>query len=93
MKSKGPVPANQLLVYQLFAFWTSILSTVVRKFLADNGLLFPEQKGCQKSSRGTLDHLCVDKAILCEVHQRRKNLEIVWIGPMTPFLIILLCGC
>ena len=28
---------------------------------------------------GTLDHLCVDKAVLSEVRQRKKNLETVWV--------------
>ena len=55
------------------------MSNVVRKHLTDNDLLFPEQKGCQQGSQGTLDHLCMDKAILYEVHQRKKNLETVWV--------------
>ena len=72
VKSMGPVPANYRPITCLPTIWkllTSILSTVVCNFLADNSLLFPEQKGCQKGGKRTLDHLCVDKAILCEVHQ------------------------
>ena len=28
---------------------------------------------------GTLDHLCVGKAVLSEVRQRKKNLDTVWV--------------
>ena len=32
-----------------------------------------------QGSQGTVGHLCVDKAIPSEVHQRKKNLETVWV--------------
>ena len=44
----------------------------------DNNLSFCEQRGCKRGACGTLNHLSVDKAILQEVHQRKKNLETVW---------------
>ena len=82
VKSKGSIPSNFCPITYLPTIWkllTSILAKVVYQHLSDNELLFAEQKGCQKGARGTLDHLCIDKAVLHEVRQCRKNLEIVWI--------------
>ena len=81
-KSKGPIPSNYRPITCLPTIWkllTSILANVVNQHLVDNNLSFGEQRGCKRGARGTMDHLCVDKAILQEVHQRKKNLETVWI--------------
>ena len=75
VKSKDPAPGNYRPITCLPTvgkLLTSVVSTVVCNHLSDNKLLFHEQKGCQKGTRGILDHLCVDKAILCGVHQPKK---------------------
>ena len=42
--------------------------------------LFPnEQKGCRKGSRGTAELLYIDKHVLNESKNRRKNLAMAWI--------------
>ena len=56
VKSKGPAPGNYRPITCLPIVWkllTSVASSVVRKHLSDNKLLFHEQKSCQKGSRGS----------------------------------------
>ena len=81
VKSKGSIPSNFCTITCLPTIWklTSILAKVVYQHLSDNELLFAEQQGCQKGARGALDHLCFYKAVLHEVCQHKKSLEIVWI--------------
>ena len=43
--------------------------------LISRGLFPNEQKGCQKGSRGTAELLYIDKHILNESKNRRKNLD------------------
>ena len=38
-----------------------------------------EQKGCKRKSRGTKDHLLVDKMIMKHVRRKHRNLRMVWI--------------
>ena len=46
----------------------------------DHGTLLPEeQKGCRKGSRGIVDLLYIDRAVIKEVKSRNKNLAIAWI--------------
>ena len=37
-------------------------------------LLPEEQKGCRKGSKGTIDSLYIDRAVIKEVKSRKKNL-------------------
>ena len=60
------------------------------------GLLPEEQKGCRKGARGTKDLLFIDKMILREAKNRKKNLAITWIDykkafDMVPHSWILEC--
>ena len=47
--------------------------------LISRGLFPNEQKGCRKGSRGTAELLYIDKHILNESKNRRKNLAMAWI--------------
>ena len=38
-----------------------------------------EQKGCKKKTRGTKDHLMLDKAILKNCKRRKTNLAMAWV--------------
>ena len=38
-----------------------------------------EQKGCRKKSRGTHDQLFVDKMLMKEVKQRKKDVAMAWV--------------
>ena len=38
-----------------------------------------EQKGCRKKSRGTHDQLFIDKMLMKEVKQRKKNVAMAWV--------------
>ena len=46
--------------------------------LISRGLFPNEQKGCRKGSRGTAELLYIDKHILNESKNRRKNLAMAW---------------
>ena len=47
--------------------------------LISRGLFPNEQKGCRKGSRGTAELIYIDKHILNESKNRRKNLDMAWI--------------
>ena len=47
--------------------------------LISRGLFPNEQKGCRKGSRGRAELLDIDKYILNESKNRRKNLAMAWI--------------
>ena len=48
-------------------------------FLDENEMLPEEQKDYKRSSRGTKDHLLVDRTILADCKKRLKNLTMSWI--------------
>jgi len=84
MKNKqiGPVPSNYRPITCLPTFW-KLLSFIVSELLylhLDSNKLFPmEQKGCRQRSRGTKDHLLVDRMIMENARRRCKNLFMAWI--------------
>jgi len=46
----------------------------------DSNQVWPwEQKGCRRKSRGTKDHLLVDKLVMFLTKRRRRNLQMTWI--------------
>ena len=57
--------------------WCNCRSDILH--LDHEKLLPEEQKGCRKGSRGILDLLYIDRAIIKEVKSRNKNLAIAWI--------------
>ena len=49
------------------------------KYLEKHDLIGFEQKGCRALTRGTKDHLMLDKAIMKDSRYRKINLAMVWI--------------
>jgi len=58
---------------------SSILSDEVYAHLHKENILPFEQKGCFKGSKGSKDHLLVDKMILQEARHHHNNLELAWV--------------
>ena len=58
---------------------SGIFAEKVYKHLEDNDLLPIEQKGCKKKTRGTKDHLMLDKGILKNCKRRKTNLAMAWV--------------
>ena len=50
---------------------------IQRKNLAEKELIPWEQKGCKRKSRGTKDHLLVDKMIMRHARRKHRNLSMV----------------
>ena len=81
-KSHGPIPSNFRPITCLSTMWklfSFILSELIYKHFDDNCLLPVEQKGCRKGSRGTKDHLLVDKLIMDIARHKHRNLHMSWI--------------
>ena len=79
--SKGTAPNNYRPITCLPMMW-KILTAQIREdiLLANKSRVFPdEQKGCHKGSRGTAELPYIDKHILNESKNRRKNLTMAWI--------------
>ena len=79
---RGAVPSNYRPITCLSTLWklfSFIVSELIYRHLDDNRLLPPEQKGCWKNSRGTKDHLLVDKLVMDIAKYRRRNLHMAWI--------------
>jgi len=79
---KGNVPSNYRPITCLSIIWkflTSIIRHLLYSHLCLNKLLPPQQKGATQSSKGTKDHLLVDKLIMHEAKQKKKNLHMAWI--------------
>lgn len=80
--SKGKAPGNYRPITCLPIVWkilTSIMSVEIYRHLEDNDLIGEEQKGCRRGYRGTKDHLLLDKVIMKDSRQRKKNLAMGWI--------------
>ncbi len=58
---------------------TGIFSDEIYRHLERQDLLPEEQKGCQRKSKGTGDLLYIDKMLLREVKNRKKNLSVAWV--------------
>ena len=79
---KGKVPSNYRPITCLPLMWkllTGIIASQLYCSLDSRNLLFEEQKGCRKKSKGTHDLLYIDKLILREAKKRQKNLAMGWI--------------
>ena len=80
--AKGSVAGNYRPITCLPLMWkllTGIFSGKMYEHLNTNGLLFDEQKGCRKGSRGTKDQMLIDKAVLKEARLKHRNVSMVWI--------------
>lgn len=80
--AKGRQPGNYRPITCLPLMWktlTGILADKLYEHLSDQDVIGEEQKGCIRNSRGTKDHLMLDKAILRDSKNRSTNLAICWI--------------
>ena len=80
--AKGRQPGNYRPITCLPLMWktlTGILADKLYEHLSEQDVIGEEQKGCIRKSRGTKDHLMLDKAILRDSRKRMTNLGICWI--------------
>ena len=81
-KAKGAIPSNYRPITCLSTTWklfSSIVSNLIHSHLQAHGLLWYEQKGCSLGSRGTKDQLLIDRLMLTDSKNHRKNLFMGWI--------------
>ena len=79
---KGSVPSNYRRITCLAMCWkllTGILAGEIYSFMENQNALLEEQKGSRKGCRGCLDLLYIDKKIMKEVKQRKKNIAMCWL--------------
>ena len=80
-ESKGNVASNYRPITCLPLMWkllTGVIADQNYVQLDQEKLLPEEQKRCRKGSRGTVDLLYVDRAVIKEVKSTNKNLAIAW---------------
>ena len=80
--SKGNQPVNYRPITCLPLMWkalTAVLADKLYAHLENQGIIGDEQKGCRRNTRGTKDHLLVEKAVLRDCKSRKTNLAIGWI--------------
>ena len=80
--TKGNVPSNYRPITCLPIIWkllTSVIANNIHQHLNHNGLIPWEQKGCAIGSRGTKDHLLLDKAIMRDSRNQHTNLTMAWV--------------
>ena len=81
-KSAGNVASNYRPITCLPLMWkllTGAIADQIYVHLDQEKLLSEEQKGCRKGSRGAVDLLYIDRAVIKEVKSTNKNLAIAWI--------------
>ena len=89
---KGNIPSNFRPITCLPVIWkifTGILSDNIYEFLSRHDLLPWEQKGCGKGSRGTKDHLLLDRAVMQDSRSRKTNLTMSWVDYRNTYDMIL----
>ena len=59
--------------------FSGVLSEKIYDHLEAEQLFPEEQKGCRKGSRGTREHLLVDKMVMRNCKRRKTNLAMAWI--------------
>lgn len=81
-KAKGTVVGNYRPITCLPLMWkvlTGIIYHHMYQHLENHGILPQEQKGCRRGTRGTKDHLMLDKMITKNALTKKKNLSMAWI--------------
>ena len=79
---KGNAAENYRPITCLPLMWklpTGMIAEETYNYLDHRKLLPDEQKGCRRGSRGTKDHLLIDKTVLKDCRERHTNLSMVWI--------------
>ena len=56
-----------------------MMSAAIIRHLNRNQVCPWEQKGCKRGSRGTKDHLLVDKLVMFMTRRQHRNLQMTWI--------------
>ena len=56
-----------------------LLSNIIVHHLNNNQVWPWEQKGCSQKSRGTKNHVLVDKLVMFLTRRQHRNLQITWI--------------
>ena len=80
--AKGNVPSNYRPITCLpvmYKVLTAMISDNVYDHLCQNDMIPWEQKGCARLSRGTKDQLVIDKSVMKDCKNRKKNLVMGWI--------------
>ena len=81
-KSKRNEVSNYRPITCLLNTWkwiTDIVADEIYNHLEENDLLPEEQKGYRRKSRGTMDQLLIDKAVMKNRRRRKVGLSMVWI--------------
>ena len=81
-EEKGNIASNYRPITCLPVMWkllTGIISEDLYTYLEETNTLPKEQKGCRRQTRGTKDHLLVDKMIMRNCKKRKTNLSMAWI--------------
>ena len=55
---------------------TSMITTRMKEHMTTNNLISDEQKGCMSNTLGTIDQLLIDKMILDDAKNRKKDLSV-----------------
>ena len=80
--SKGNNPANYRPITCLPLMWKTLTGIIAGKLydhLESQGVIEEEQKGCIRRTRGTKDHLMLDKTLLRDSKKRSTNVAMGWI--------------
>ena len=81
-KSTGNVASNYRPITCLPLMWKLLSGAIADQIyvpLDQEKLLSEEQNRCRKDSRGAVDLLYTDRAVIKEVKSTNKNLAIAWI--------------
>ena len=79
---KGNAAENYRPITCLPLLWkllTVMIAEETYKYLDHRKLLPDEQKGCRRGSRGTKEHLLIDKTVLKDCRKRHTNLSMAWV--------------
>ena len=80
-EEKGNIASNYRPITCLPVMWkllTGIISEDLYTYLEETNTLPKEQKGCGRTTRGTKDHLLVDKMIMRNCKRRKTNQSMGW---------------
>ena len=63
----------------MYKIYTSCLSTFINNYLMSNNIITPEQAGGKQGVWGTTEQLLINKTIVNDAKQKRRNLITVWL--------------
>jgi len=89
--AKGTVAGNYRPITCLPLMWkllTGIFAGKIYDHLEYSNLLPEEQKGFRKKSRGTKDHLLIDKAVLKDAKRKKRCLSMAWVDYRKAYMVL-----